>query len=158
MVNGWLFEQGCISFASCILCAILYDISPSDWCCHDDFKLLFSCSVVSDSLQPCELQHARLPFLHHLLELAQIHVHWVGDAIQPYHPLTSPFSSCLRSFPARWSFLMRPLFTSGSQSIGFQHQSFQCIFRVDFPSDWLEYSMFLFVNIGLRSFHALTRI
>ena len=28
--------------------------------------------------------------LHHLLELAQIHVHWVGDAIQPSHPLSSP--------------------------------------------------------------------
>ena len=29
--------------------------------------------------------------LHHLLELAQTHVHWVGDAIQPFHPLSSPF-------------------------------------------------------------------
>ena len=27
---------------------------------------------------------------HHLLELAQTHVHWVGDAIQPSHPLSSP--------------------------------------------------------------------
>ena len=27
------------------------------------------------------------PVLHHLLELAQTHVHWVGDAIQPSHPL-----------------------------------------------------------------------
>ena len=31
------------------------------------------------------------PVLHHLPELAQIHVHWVGDAIQLSHPL-SPFS------------------------------------------------------------------
>ena len=30
------------------------------------------------------------PVLHHLLELAQTHVHWVGDAIQPSHPLSSP--------------------------------------------------------------------
>ena len=28
-----------------------------------------------------------LPVLHHLPELAQTHVHWVGDAIQPSHPL-----------------------------------------------------------------------
>ena len=28
--------------------------------------------------------------LHHLLELAQTHVHRVGDAIQPSHPLSSP--------------------------------------------------------------------
>ena len=35
------------------------------------------------------------PVLHYLLELAQIHVHWVGDAIQPFHPLlpSSPFAS-----------------------------------------------------------------
>ena len=31
-----------------------------------------------------------LPVHHQLLELAQTHVHWVGDAIQPLHPLSSP--------------------------------------------------------------------
>ena len=30
------------------------------------------------------------PVLHYLLEFAQIHVHWVGDAIQPSHPLSFP--------------------------------------------------------------------
>ena len=37
------------------------------------------------------------PVLHCLLELAQIHVHWVGDAIQPSHPLlpSSPFAFSL---------------------------------------------------------------
>ena len=30
------------------------------------------------------------PVLHPLQELAQTHVHWVGDAIQPSHPLSSP--------------------------------------------------------------------
>ena len=29
------------------------------------------------------------PVLHHFLELAQTHVHWVSDAIQPSHPLLS---------------------------------------------------------------------
>ena len=33
---------------------------------------------------------AGFPVLQHLLELAQIHVHRVGDAIQPSHPLSSP--------------------------------------------------------------------
>ena len=32
------------------------------------------------------------PVLHYLLEFAQIHVHWISDAIQPSHPLSSPFS------------------------------------------------------------------
>ena len=31
-----------------------------------------------------------LPVHHQLLELAQTHVHWVGDANQPFHPLLSP--------------------------------------------------------------------
>ena len=31
-----------------------------------------------------------LPVHHHLPELAQTHVHWVSDAIQQSHPLSSP--------------------------------------------------------------------
>ena len=56
--------------------------------------LLFSHSVVSDSLQPHGLQHIRLPVLYYLLEFAQTHVHWVGDAIQTSHSLWShsPFA------------------------------------------------------------------
>jgi len=38
-------------------------------------ELLFSCSVVSDSLLTHGLQHARRPILNHLTELAQFHVH-----------------------------------------------------------------------------------
>ena len=50
----------------------------------------FSHSVVSDSLQPHESQHARPPCYHHLPEFTQTHVHRVSDAIQPSHPLSSP--------------------------------------------------------------------
>ena len=50
----------------------------------------FSHSVVSDSLWPHGLQHSRLPCPHHLPELAQTHVHWASDAIQPFHPLPPP--------------------------------------------------------------------
>ena len=49
-----------------------------------------SCSVMSDSLPPHGLQHTGLPFYHQLLELAQTHVHRVGDAIQPSPPLLCP--------------------------------------------------------------------
>ena len=45
-------------------------------------------SVVSTSWQPHELQHTGLP-VHHQ-HLKQTHVHWVGDAIQPSHLLSSP--------------------------------------------------------------------
>ena len=80
--------------------------------------LLFSCSVVSNSLWPHGLQHARLP----------------GPSPTPgacsnscpsrcwCHPtiLSSvvPLSSCLQSFPASGSFQMSQFFASGGQSIG----------------------------------------
>ena len=50
----------------------------------------FSHSVVSDSLRPMNRSMAALPVHHQLLEFTQTHVHWVGDAIQPSHPLSSP--------------------------------------------------------------------
>ena len=51
-------------------------------------KVLFSRSVMSDSLRRHGLQHARLACP--LLELAQTHVHQIHDVIQPSHPLSSP--------------------------------------------------------------------
>ena len=51
------------------------------------------------------------------LELTQTHVHRVGDAIQPSHPVI-PFFSCPQSFPASGSFQMSQFFALGGQSIG----------------------------------------
>ena len=39
---------------------------------------------------PMDCSTLGFPVHHQLLELAQIHVHWVSDAIQPSHPLSSP--------------------------------------------------------------------
>ena len=50
----------------------------------------FSHSVMSNSLRPHELQQARHPVDHQLLEFTQTNVHRVGDAIQPSHPLLFP--------------------------------------------------------------------
>ena len=58
-----------------------------------------------------------LPAHHQLPEFTQTHVHWVGNAIQPSHPLSSPLSH-LQSFSASGSFQMSQFFTSGDQSIG----------------------------------------
>ena len=55
---------------------------------------------------------------HQLLELTQTHVHWVSDAIQPSHPLSSPSPSHLQSFPVSGSFPVSQLVASGGQSIG----------------------------------------
>ena len=67
---------------------------------------------------PMNRSTSGLPVHHQLPESTQTHVHWVGDAIQPSHPLVVPFSSCLQSFPASGSFQMCQLFVSGGQSIG----------------------------------------
>ena len=56
------------------------------------------CSVVQSCLtlwDPMDCSMPDFPVHHQLLELAQIHVHWVGDAIQPCHPLLSPSSPLL---------------------------------------------------------------
>ena len=51
----------------------------------------FSRSVVSDSLQPMNYSTPGLPVHYQLSEFTQTHVHQAGDAIQPTHPLSSPF-------------------------------------------------------------------
>ena len=81
------------------------------------YYCLFSCLVVSNSLHPLDCSTPGFPVFHHLLKLAQTHVHWIDDAIQPSHPFIS-FSSCLPCFPASGSFPMSQLFASGGQSIG----------------------------------------
>ena len=50
----------------------------------------FSHSVVSDSLWPHEPQHTRHPCPSPTHGVYATLVHWVGDAIQPSHPLSSP--------------------------------------------------------------------
>ena len=75
-----------------------------------------SCLTVCNSMD-CSMPG--FPVHHQLLELAQTHVHPVGDAIQPPHPLLSPSSlAFLQSFPASGSFPTSQFFTSGGRSIG----------------------------------------
>ena len=59
-----------------------------------------------------------LPVLHCLLEFAQTHVHWVGDAIQPSYPLSSPSPPALNLSQHQGFFPMSWLSSSGGQSIG----------------------------------------
>ena len=78
----------------------------------------FSRSVVSDSLRPHELQHARPPCPSPTPGVRPNPC----PSSQWCHPIISssvvPFSSCPQSFPASRSFQMSQLFTSGGQSIG----------------------------------------
>ena len=89
------------------------------WASHcDGFSCCCSVAQLCPTLcDPMDCSRPGFPVLHHLLELAQTLVHWVGDAIKPSHPLSSP-STVLQSFPASRSFLMSWLFASGGQSTG----------------------------------------
>ena len=77
----------------------------------------FNCSVMSNSLQPLGLQHARLPCpsptskaYPNSCPLSQ----WCHLTISCS---VIPFSFCLQSFPTSGSFPMSQLFTSGGQNI-----------------------------------------
>ena len=80
-----------------------------------------------------------LPVHHQLLELTQTHVHRVGDAIQPSHPLLSPSPPALNLSHHQGLFQ----WVSSSHQVAkvlefqLQHQSFQWIFRTDFLYDGL---------------------
>ena len=55
--------------------------------------ILFCCLVTKSSETLCDPMDCSTPGLlifHYLPEFAQTHVHWVGDTIQPSHPLLSP--------------------------------------------------------------------
>ena len=78
----------------------------------------FNCSVMSDSLWPHGLQHARLPSPSPIPRVYpnSCPLSWWC------HPTISssviPLSSCLQPFPASGSFQISHLFASGGQSIG----------------------------------------
>ena len=93
---------------------LLSPVVPLDNLCCYSVALLF---FMSNFVDPMDCSTPGFPVLHHLPEFAQTHVHWVGDVIQPSHPLLSPLL-LPQSFPATGSFLMSWLFTSGSHSIG----------------------------------------
>ena len=86
--------------------------------CSDKGSVQFSRSVVSDSLQPHELQHARppcpspTPGVHSDSHPLSQWCHWAISSS------VIPFSSCLQSLPASESFPMSQLFVWGGQSTG----------------------------------------
>ena len=87
---------------------------------------------------PMNCRTLGLSVYHQLPESTQTHVHWVGDAVQPSHPLSSPFPPrlmlMLQSFLTSGSFQISQLFASGSQNIGVSAStsSFQWTLRTDF--------------------------
>ena len=101
------------------------------WCCY--FSVAKSCLTLSD---PINSSMPGFPVLHYLPEFAQTHVHWVGDAIQPSHPLSPPSPPALNLSQHQGLFR----WVGSSHQVAkvlehqLRHQFFQWIFRIDwFP-------------------------
>ena len=96
---------------------------------------LFSVSSVAQwcptLCNPMDCSTPGFPVHHQLWELTQTHVHWVSDAIQPSHPLSSPsppaFSLSQHQGLFRWVSSSHHM----ARGLEFQpqHQSFQWIFN-----------------------------
>ena len=101
--------------------------------CDNSLSVQFSRSVVSDSLWPHECSTSGHPVHHQLPEFTQTHVHRVGDAIQPSHPLLSPSPPAPN--PSQHQGFFQWLNSSHEvvQVLEFQlqHQSFQWTPRTD---------------------------
>ena len=92
------------------------------------------------------------PLLHYLLEFVQIHVHWVGNAIQPSHPMPplSLFTFNLSQHQALFQWVSPLHQVDKVLELQLQHQSFQWIFRTDFLLDWLIWSPCLISSFDLQ--------
>ena len=106
------------------------------------FSLIqFSRSVMSDSLQPHGLQHARLPCPSPIPGACS---NPCALSLWCYSTISSsvvPFASCLQSFPASGSFpISSPHQVAKVLEFQLQHQSFQWIFRTNFLEDRVVWS------------------
>ena len=90
---------------------------------------------------PMDFSTPGLPDYHQLSEFTQTHVHWVGDAIQPSHPLSSPSPPALNLSQHQGLFQ----WVSSSHQVAkvlefqLQHQSFQWTSGlISFRMGWLD--------------------
>ena len=101
------------------------DISLGDICCC-------SCSISQSCPTLCDLMYGSIPgfpVLHYLQELAQTHIHWVGDAFQPSHLCHSLLllPSVFPSFRVYFNELSLLIGWPKYWSFNFSNQSFQWI-------------------------------
>ena len=91
---------------------------------------------------PIDCSLPGFPVHHQLPELAQTHVHWVGDAIQPSHPLSYPSLPTfnLSQHQGLFQWVSSLLQVAKVLEFQLQHQSLQWTFRTDFSWDWLVWS------------------
>ena len=89
--------------------------------------------------EPMDCSTPGLPVHHQLPEITQTHVHWVSDATQPSHPLSSPSLPALNlsQHQGLFKWVISSYQVAKVLEFQLQHQSFQWIFRTDFLQDGL---------------------
>ena len=102
---------------------------------------------MSESLWCHGLQHTRLPGFSISPEFAQIHVHWVGDVIQPSHPLSPPYPPAF-DLSQHQGLFMNQLFPSGSQSIGASASVLPMTIQSWFPLGLIDLIFFMLKGLS----------
>ena len=99
----------------------------------------FSRSVVSDSSDTMDHSTPGFPVHHQLLEFTQTHLHWIGDAIQPSHPLSSlsPPAFNLSQHQGIFKWVLSSHQVAKVSELQLQHRSLQWIYRTDSLSNGL---------------------
>ena len=100
MANAWRIPRmgepgGLPSMGSHKVRHDLSDLAAAYICMHTHICIYLCCSVAQSCPTLCDCSTPGFSVLHHLPELAHTHIHQVGDAIQPSHPLSSPSPSAL---------------------------------------------------------------
>ena len=120
-------------------------------------SIQFSCSAVSDSLWPHRLQFTKPPCP------SPTHVHWVDDAIQPSHPLSSPSPPAFNLFQHQGLFHWVNSLHQVAKLLEFQlqHQSLMDI-QEWFPLGWIGWLSFqpkglsrVFSNITIEKYQVI---
>ena len=107
-----------------------------DWATNTQSNSVCFCSVPKSRLNLCDCMDYSMPgfpVLCYLLEFAQTHVHWIGEAIQPSYPLlpSSPaFNLSQHQGFFQWVSSLHQV--ANVLELQLQHQSIQWAFRVDF--------------------------
>ena len=140
---SWQSSIECVLFSLCSF--FLFSFTADPWyheyvmnChCYSSFQSVVQFSSVAQLCptlcSPMDCSTPGLPVHHQLPELTLTHVHRVGDAIQPSHPLSSPspaFSLSQHQGLFQWVSSLHQV--AKVLELALEHQSFQWIFRTDF--------------------------
>ena len=130
LLDGWIKWQYWKERIEYIWTLVETSVSSSYFICQLS-SVTQSCPTLCD---PMDCSTPGLPVHHQLPKCTQTHVHWVSDAIQLSHPLSSPSSPTVNLSQHQGLFQ----WVSSSHKVArvlqfqLQHQSFEWIFRTDF--------------------------